>query len=342
MHLINKTPFQVLALPAVCHEDNNHLVVVIKASFDIGNTNQSIEPSADQQEIFLADQYWGEEGVSSLRYEADVALFKLQTDVAVIATAYPENGSSAKALDVGVSVGPLRKVIRVFGQRHWEKAVSGYNISSPQAFDSMSLCYENAYGGSFYDQENDLSSGDERNPVGKGYIVPGARRSDEELTLPNLENPNNLIQSWRDQPEPWGCGFISRSWQPRKSFTGSYDSHWQKNRSPLLPRDFDNRAYNAASTGLMTTQYLHGGEQVNLVNLSQQGPLAFTLPTLQFSIESYIRNQPGKHQTVLDTVVIEPDEKRVTMTWRSSIQVHWNLAMIDWIKVTSSSGSYNQ
>lgn len=334
MHLINKTPFQVLALPTVCQNDNNHLVVIVKATFDIDTRKQFLNTSDHQQDIFLADQYWGEETDSSLRYEADIALIKPQADVAVNATAYPENGL-ARVVDAGISIGSMKKTVRVFGQRHWEKAGGGYHISAPQTFETMPLLYENAYGGTGSDARADgVKIADQRNPVGKGYVAPESKFPPEDCALPNLENPDNLIRNWRDQPEPWGLGFIARHWLPRKTFTGSYDLDWEKNRNPLLPRDFKNRAHNAASFGLVAEQYLEGGEEVKLVNLSQAGPLSFILPKYGFHIESHIRNQGNRHQAVLDTVVIEPDDNRVYMTWRTSFQVHWNLSMINWIKVS--------
>lgn len=334
MHLANKTPFQVLAFPTVCQNDNNHLIVIVKATFDIDNRKQFLNTSDQQQDIFLADQYWGDATDSSLRYEADIALIKPQTDVAVNATAYPENGS-ARVMDASISIGSMKKIVRVFGHRQWEKVGGGYQISAPQTFDNIPLLYENAYGGGSPDARDDeVRVADQRNPVGKGYIASESKFPPEDYALPNLENPDNLIQNWRDQPEPWGLGFIARHWLPRKTFTGSYDSDWERNRKPLLPRDFEDRAHNAASYGLAAEQYLEGGEVVKLTNLSQAGPLSFSLPKYGISIESHIKNQSNYRQAILDTVVIEPDDKRVCMTWRTSFQVHWNLSMISWIKVT--------
>jgi hypothetical protein len=340
MHLINNTPFQALTVPTVCQQDKNHLIVVIKASFDIEANSQVLKISDEQQEIFLADEYWGEADKSSLRYETDIALIKPQTDMVVIGSVYPANGS-ARVVDAGVSIGPLQKVIRVFGNRNWEKGLTGYQISSPEVFECMPLYYENAYGGSYANPHNELPISDERNPVGKGYVEKKSKYIPKEVALPNLENPSHLITDIQDQPVPWSTGFVARSWLPRRNYAGSYDVEWKKKRNPLLPVDFDERAHNAASAGLLAAQYMQGGEPVKLVNLSQDGLLVFNLPNFKFTIESYMRNQRCQHQAVLDTIVIEPDEKRVCLTWRSSFQIHWNLAMIEWIKVTSPKGKYN-
>lgn len=338
MHVINKTPFQVATVPTVCHQDTNHLVIVIKASFDMNIAQQGLSLCNDQQDVLFEEVYWGEPGKSSLRYEADIALQKLQTDIIVNATAYAEKGT-ARTLDTGISIGALQKVVRVFGDRYWEKKGIGYGISHPQVFEKMPVIYENAYGGSKLDVDKGICVGDERNPVGKGYVDPAAKQPEQGQPLPNLENPVNLIRDWRDRPDPWGYGFIARHWAPRKTLTGTYDAQWSKGRSPLLPSDFDPHSYNSASQGLKAQHYFEGGEPVKLVNLSLSGPISFTLPYYRFNIESYVNNRRNQHQVVLDTILIEPDELRVYMTWRTSFQVHWNLAMIEWIKVSSPEGN---
>jgi hypothetical protein len=334
MHIINKTPFQVLALPTVCHEDKNHLLVIIKASFEFNAGNSGVSLCDKQLDIFLEDKYWGEEGESSLRYEADMALVKPKTDVIVNGNAYSGN-KPVRALDVGIQVGSLNKVIRVFGNRYWVKSGSAYQITGPEPFEVMPMTYENAYGGRVKDEEAGITHGDERNPVGKGFILPSLNRPESGLPLPNLENPAQLITNWQHKPEPCGTGYIARSWLPRKILSGTYDEQWLQQRSPLMPEDFDIHSNNAASPGLQAEPYLQGGEAVKLVNLSQSGPINFTLPEFRFTIESSVQNRRSQHSSVMDTLLIEPEYMRLSMVWRVSFQIHWNPAMIDWIRVTS-------
>jgi len=332
VHLINNTPFQTLAVPTVCHQDKNHLVIIVKASFDIVAGSDVLSVSDEQQEILLADKFWGEPDQSSLRYESDIALVKPGTDVAVIGSIYPDN-PPVRVAEAVINVGSYRKTIRVSGDRYWAKGRVGYQISSPEPFDKMALVYENAYGGQCLNADSEMPSFDERNPCGKGFIDIKSKVIPEALALPNLENPQQLISDIKQQPDPWCCGFVSRAWAPRKNFTGTYDEDWLKNRNPLLPVDFDINVNNAASAGLIVKPYLQGGELVQLENLSPQGRLSFHLPTIDLKTETSVKAERNQHQMVMDTLVIEPDKARVSLTWRTSRQVNWNLSMIEWIKI---------
>ena len=332
MHLINNTPFQTLAVPTVCHRDKNHLVIVVKASFGIKGSSNALSLLDDQQEIFLADQHWSDPDESSLRYESDIALQKSCTDVALIASVYPEN-PPAKVVEAAISIADSRKSVRVFGNRSWIKSSTGYQVSSPEPFEKMPMVYENAYGGKSPSANSGEFSWDERNPLGKGFFDWESGHQPDNLPLPNLENPEQLITNIKQQPEPWCTGFVSRSWLPRKSYAGTYDDDWLKTRNPLLPLDFDKNVNTAASSGLAIRPYLKGGELVQLENLSPKGRLAFYLPLIELKIETSIKGDRCLHDAVMDTVVIEPDEERVSITWRTAVPIHWNLSMIEWIKV---------
>ena len=333
MHLVNQSPFSAVALPAVCHEDRNHIVVVVKGAFDISSGSQVVTIADEQTDIHMADEYWGEPGASSLRYEADIAITKPGTDVALIGNAWSMSGP-VRQLDVSLRVGTLHKVIRVFGNRYWEKSSGGWRATPPEAFESLPLTYENAYGGSDplagQDSPPDF---DERNPVGRGYACEQSLRAAERIPLPNLELPGRLITDIGHQPDPAGFGFVARNWQPRSLMMGTYDEAWEEQRNPLLPTDFDTASYSAASNGLCSAEFFVGGEQVIIDNASSNGQVLFALPSKEIKVVSYIDEQRNVHECRMDTVIIEPELSRLTVTWRVAIPCHWNLAKIEWIKV---------
>jgi len=333
MHLVNRTPFKAFALPAICHQDNHHVVVIVKGTFDIGDTTHGPFLAAEQAEINLADVYWGELGKFSLQYEADTAISKPGTDVAMIGKARAPRGP-VRQLDVGLRVGSLSKVVRVFGNRYWVKTASGWSMTAPEPFEVMPLVYEFAYGGTDPWQEPDGPPDfDQRNPVGRGYAGPRSHQATDRIPLPNIELPDQLITDIRQRPEPAGFGFIARNWQPRSLLMGTYDENWEKQRNPLLPGDFDPVCYAAASDGLRADHYFAGGEAVAISNVSANGQMNFTLPGNRVKVVSYINQQRLEHDTVMDTVVIEPLRNRVMLTWRVAIRCHWNLSMIEWLKV---------
>lgn len=193
----------------------------------------------------------------------------------------------------------------------------------------MPVMYENAYGGIDHTVEDEtVTAYDERNPVGKGFISRKGK-PEQGIALPNLEDPRQLIQDWKDQPPPAGFGFIGRSWQPRIALAGTYDEQWKKQRMPLLPLDFDDRYFNGAHADLISENLLRGGERVTLSHLSPSGQQAFDLPVWSEPVTFFIKDRKERVPPVLDTVIIEPDSNRVLMTWRASLPCYNQFLYLD-------------
>jgi hypothetical protein len=221
--------------------------------------------------------------------------------------------------DVGFRVGDLSKRLRVTGERFW---ING-SPSKPRPFTKMPLVYERAYGG--YDRaslETATPRWEPRNPVGAGY----ARSVDSAggQRLPNVEYPNQLISGVRDRPPPAGLGPIASHWHPRAAFAGTYDEAWQADRFPLLPDDFDDRHYQCVPSDQQTQAFLSGGEMVDLLNLAPAGLMRFQLPRLFLGFETLFAN--GERQLhdrpKLHTVIIEPDQARVSLVWHTALPCH--------------------
>lgn len=159
-----------------------------------------------------------------------------------------------------------------------------------------------------------------RNPVGVGFRA-SARNFEEGLRLPNLEDPAHPLKHFGQVVPPAGFGFISPHWQPRAALAGTYDETWSQQRSPLLPRDFDRRFFNAASPGLVASGYLRGAEPVLLTQVSRHGRLAFNLPaqpppkvTVQLAASEDAH--PPMH---LDTCIIDVDAELLFLIWRGHV-----------------------
>jgi hypothetical protein len=90
-----------------------------------------------------------------------------------------------------------------------------------------------------------------------------------------------------------------------------------------LPADFDRRYFNAASPGLIAPGYLRGDEPVRVTGMTPDGVLGFELPGVappSISVKLHAtREQAVKLQ--LDTVIIEPDERRVMLLWRGHLRL---------------------
>jgi hypothetical protein len=280
-----------------------------------------IERSAEQPPPSLTGELWGEDaGVSSYRIEPPCAFTKPGTDVVLVGHAQAR-GAMQRELTVTFRVGPLSKQVRVTGERVWVQTMGSLHATEPLPFDRMPLCYERAFGGWDRSSPDPAAHAVEaRNPVGTGFRAP-ASPFEEGLRLPNLEDPGDTLGQPGQVVRPAGFGFTSPDWQPRLAFAGTFDEAWQRDRMPLLPKDFDRRFYNAASPGLVSAARLRGDEPVLVENASPLGRLSFRLPgerppACQVAL-SY--GPTVEIALALDTVIVDTDASRVTLLYRGHV-----------------------
>lgn len=315
----NKTPFVLEILFLVDEELRPLVVPVVKATWSILPTGQLV--LAEQQvPVNISGELWGEDSEkSSYKYEPEVAFMKPATDVVMVGHAYaPRPGT--KEMVVGLRVGSLVKEVLVSGDRIWFKTMGSVAMSGAVHFEKIPLQYERAFGGWDRDHPDPRKhSVEARNPVGVGYRAAGGFLEGQKL--PNLEDPRARIKGLGDRPAPAGFGFVSPHWQPRAALAGTYDEAWTKTRSPLLAKDFDRKHLNAASSGLVASGYLKGSEQVAVVGATPEGRLSFALPGLPPPMVQVTLTQgvPQPVTMAFDTLIIEPDEKRVQMLWRGNL-----------------------
>lgn len=332
LEIRNHTPLTASLIPGLDKNGYDFASVIMKGKFTIVPGQSRLVFNEEPAEIVQGDVHYGEPEKTSVRYESDTAIYKRATDIVVNGHAYAPHQRSAYTVDVSVQVAKLSKTCRTFGDRIWErssKSVMTLVPGQPQPFEKMPLVYERAYGGvdsSRPEEKNPEFSSS--NPIGKGFVGPKGNPK-EGLPLPNIEDPRYLIQKWEDRPAPAGFGFISRAWQPRFALAGTFDAQWKKKRSPLLPLDFNDRYFNGAHPDLITQNLLLGGEPVTLTNLSPEGQLQFDLPVWNEPVTFFIKGRKAVVQPVLDTVVIEPDDKSVLLTWRATVPCYKQFLYID-------------
>jgi hypothetical protein len=219
---------------------------------------------------------------------------------------------------MGIAVADRRKLVRVFGERVWRN--NGRAISPPEPFETMPLVYERAYGGVHETEaEDETSLGEECNPVGRGFRGEREAEEAEGQPLPNIEDPRNLIERWGETATPQGFGFVAPYWLPRRDHAGTYDETWQKTRAPYLPEDFDCRFFNAAHPELILDGHLKGGEPIQVVGATPEGRLRFRVPACRFDLKVRVAGKTEDLPVNLETVLIEPDEERLCLTWRGAL-----------------------
>ncbi|MDX2476327.1 MAG: DUF2169 domain-containing protein [Gammaproteobacteria bacterium] len=323
--LENSTDFAAELALLADENGRDLMLVMVKATYSISETGH-LQLIEEQIPVNLAGEYYGEAGKTSLKYAPEANFAKLSTDIALIGSACAPNGAAVIQIDVGLRVGSMSKGLRVFGDRIWMRSsnriYAGWSMSKPQAFTSMPLIYERAFGGVDLSPENEQERISEPgNLVGTGIIAKKSRL--EKVCLPNIEDPKQLIKSPQDRPQPTGFGFISPEWQPRQSYAGTYDKAWQDSRMPLLPQDFDRRFFNAAHPDLISPGFLIGTEPVDIINASPRGRLQFNLPGNAPIIKvAMVYEEPLTLETQLDSVIINTDDHIVQLLWRGSLDVY--------------------
>lgn len=298
MNEVNRTPYRHRTAVVYGPMGQELLVILIKASFRLSSGGS--ERSETPLPIFLHDQ---PSAHGATRYPSDLAPMRPGSSVICNGRVQAPGLGAVPFCDAEICVGELRRSVRAFGRRTWLRCSSGWRASEPEPFVAVPLGFERAFGGPGFQQ----------NPIGMG--VWG--ETPEGIALPQLEEPAALVQRPEDRPAPAGFGAIPPHWMPRAGFAGTYDDAWTRTRAPLLPDDFDGRFFHVATAGLNITTPLRGGERVQLRNLSAGGLLVTALPRV------HVRVQVGSNwmRPQLDLVVIEPDEDRIALTFRVTVDV---------------------
>jgi len=258
---------------------------------------------------------------------SDLHIGKPGTDVLIIGHARAPRPTTEMA--VLVSVAERQTSLRVLGDRVWRRDGTA---NAPEPFTEMALIWERAYGGRHASGERELA--EERNPVGCGFLGERDPAELEGLPVPNLLDPKAPQERLGDEAAPACFAPSAGAWLPRREFAGTYDAAWQKSRAPYLPDDFDPRFLQCATGELCFERFLQGAEPVRITGMTLEGPIEFAVPTVRPQIEVMVAGSPATPRAELETLWIEPDENRASMTWRAHLGVDRKVLRVQ--KVTIS------
>jgi hypothetical protein len=163
------------------------------------------------------------------------------------------------------------------------------------------------------------------NPSGRGFHKHFKADWLEGSPLPNTQEIGVDVTQPDGSYRPMSFGAVGRHWEPRHRYAGTYDQSWLDETAPFLPADFDDRYYQAAPPDqqLPTSAY---DQRVTLMNLTADGQRVFTLPYFEAPINVFPKRGPREDYTArMDTLLIEPELERVTMTWRVARPLKKNL-----------------
>lgn len=317
MELINSTRMVAGYTMGLESSGRESLVVVVKGTFRIPTEpGARLQLHEEQVPLVTSDVFFGEPGRSPPQYEIDFAPRKQRCDVLLNGHAYAHDGRPTGRVAVGLRIGQWSKSFAVLGDRVWYKA-GGPRATAPTPFTKMPISYDRAFGGT--DQQHADPAQHAAfmpNPSGRGFHKHLDGTALEGSPLPNTEAIGAEVREPDGAYQPMSFGALGRHWEPRYRYGGTYDQHWQDHVFPFLPADFDERYYQAAPFDQQLPLPL-GEQTVTLLNLTPGGRRDFTLPHFEAPIYLFPRkSEREEFRAPLDTVIIEPDLERVTMTWR--------------------------
>jgi hypothetical protein len=181
----------------------------------------------------------------------------------------------------------------------------------------MPVSYDLAFGGADRRSE-DPSQHDAYlpNPVGRGWHKHLKGAWVDGTPLPNTEEIGKSVTSPGDRHKPMALGPLGRGWPQRSRFAGTYDEQWLAEVFPFLPKDFDERYYQAAPED-QQVPLPRGSMEVMLSGFTADGTRQFVLPHFEAPVHVFPKRGDREDcAAMLDTIAFEPDLERFTMSWR--------------------------
>ena len=155
------------------------------------------------------------------------------------------------------------------------------------------------------------------------------------LALPNTEEINQPIKKPNIAYRPMAFGPVGRAWQPRAALAGTYDQDWLDNVFPFLPTDFKEDYFQAAPADQQVPHPV-GGETVALLNLTDQEQYWFPFPKVNVMVWFFRKDgEEVENRAVVDTVVIEPERRRFSVTCRTALPLKRNMLEMELVVVGS-------
>jgi hypothetical protein len=326
MELINST--RMVAGYTVGTEPSGReiVVVVVKGTFRIPKEGEAVGLAEEQVPLVVSDTFFGEPGRSAPRHEAEFVIRKPLCDVLLHATAYAPHGRPVTSTRVRVRIGNWNKTFSVIGDRVWQVGTSNIRASSAVPFLTMPITYDRAFGGTDNRSDDPMEhAAFMKNPSGRGFHKQLKRQWLDGSLLPNTETDGQPVMRPDGDYDPMSFGPLGRHWEPRFRYAGTYDDNWLEQHFPFLPPDFDERYYQAAPHD-QQVPHLRGGEEVELLNLTSEGRVSFVLPIFDAPVHFFPRKGNRENGTLtLDTLNIEPDSNRFTLTWRTTRRLRRNI-----------------
>ena len=339
MELINTTRMTVGYNVGLEPSGRELLVVVIKGTFRIPEADKPAGQFAlheEQLPLVMADTFTSEPGLSAPVYEADFAPRKPRCDILLNGSAHAPNGRPVTRLEAGIQIGNWSKRLAVVGPRQWDYSLATLRATPSQPFLTQAISYDVAFGGTDLLHEDPAQrAAYAANPVGRGFHKHLKKAWVDGKPMPQTEELGRSITDTNSDYRPMAFGSVGRSWEPRSRFAGTYDEEWLEHHFPFLPPDFDTAFFQAAPADQQVpVGFFDGGAAVVLTHLTPQELTGFRVPHLVAPATVFPKNGSRENYiATLDTLLIEPDAQRFSLTWRIARPLKHDLFEIAQVQV---------
>jgi len=318
----NHSPFPHFLFEKSGYRGKPFDVLAIKATFRLKTDGTRADLEGQQRPLTMADAYWGEAETSSLKFETDLVIAKQCTDVHVIGHAYAKHNKPCRQWRVGLQIGEMSKQLNVTGPRHWQYESKQWKLGEPEPVLAVPLRYELAYGGRYVNEDAEIVVY-RQNPIGIGFVDAKQLQTDQVYPAPQFASidRDKALHNIQDRQLTEGFGPLSRWWEPRVNFAGTYDDEWLKTGWPFLPDDFDFAFYNSAPKSLQADGYLQGDEALVLTGLLPEASVVATAlgGYLPLCVVEDDDNALHKLFPRLDSITVDTDERLIYQTWRLTL-----------------------
>jgi hypothetical protein len=303
MEVVSVCPFRVASLLWQPRRGGWVLTVVCKATYDLAPVQARL--SDEQDDPNEDDNHWNDDPARSLYSPSDLVPFKARADVVLVGHAFATRGEPARSIMTRLVVGTINKSIEAYCDRSIGPDGA---VREGAVITKMPLRYERAAGGP-----------ETGNPVGVRADVLDPYGGS---VVPNLQPPGMIVQSRAEVIPPVGYGPIAPTWLDRVAKLGPYAASWSHRgyTEQPLPDDFDPGYFNCAPIDQQLDE-LRDNERIILENLHPQHPrLVTSLPGMH--PRAFVLRPGAKPQDLplrCDTLWIDTDRSKCTVTWRSQI-----------------------
>lgn len=302
MDLVNKTRYSAALATTVIGKDLMMASLIIKTCFAVENGR--LRP--------LPEQSWpiGQPVKTEFGdFDEETPFRKQGIDVMVLGKAYPTDNGPANRAHFELQVGDLRYNMAVFGNRHWVRRGEQLVASEPEPFESIPLTWENAYGGKCPVETGDMPY--HYNPTGRGFYL--SEETAENGLLPNIEDPENMVTSWQDQPKPCGVAPLSRESSIRIMNSAEFDDE----ASPPTLKVIKPSYYNNANPDLILAELPPVGTLIRATGVRPGGgDFSFALPGGTFHNYVQLADRSFVFPAHLESIVLLTEVEQVMLGFR--------------------------